>query len=132
MDLTLLRKFQGFILIVVIISLCASTSFSLNAHIYMTNNLGVGTIIYLHCLKNSEEMGHQQIPYYWTCQWKFEITAPGTLLCEADLQGAKQLQFMAFDYFEHKCTDDCHWNFTQHGVFQNLNGEWKLQYKWPH
>ncbi|KAJ9691703.1 hypothetical protein PVL29_013782 [Vitis rotundifolia] len=132
MDLTLLRKFQGFILIVVIISLCASTGLSLYAHVYMTNNLGAGTIIYLHCLRNSKEMGHQQIPYNWTCQWKFKISSPGTLLCEADLQGAKQLQFMAFDFFKNTCIDDCHWNFTQRGVFQNVNGEWKLQYNWPH
>ena len=132
MDLTLLRKFQGFILIVVIISLCSATSFSLNAHIYMTNNLGVGTIIYLHCLKNSEEMGHQQIPYNWTCQWKFKLSSATTLLCEANLQGAKQLQFEAFNTYNNTCLADCHWNFTQHGVFQNLNGEWKLQYNWPH
>ena len=128
----MLRKFPAFILIVVIISLCASTGFSMEAHVYMTNNLGDNTIIYLHCLKNGEEMGHQQIPYYWTCQWWFRIISPGQLLCEANVQGAKQLQFMAFDAFKNTCTGDCHWNFTQHGVFQNLNGEWKLQYKWPH
>ncbi|KAJ9691698.1 hypothetical protein PVL29_013777 [Vitis rotundifolia] len=132
MDLTLLRKFHAFILIVVIISLCASTGFSFETHVYMTNNLGDNTIIYLHCLKNFEEMGHQQIPYHWTCQWWFRVTYPGLLLCEANVQGAKQLQFLAYNTSKNTCRGDCHWNFTQQGVFQNLNGEWKLQYKWPH
>ena len=55
------RKFQPFILIILNISLCASTV--AYVHVHMNNNLGDGSIIYLHCLRNSEEMGHQQILY---------------------------------------------------------------------
>ena len=98
----------------------------------MTNNLGVDTIIYLHCLKSSEEMGHQKIPYNWTCQWKFKQSSTTTLVCEANLQGAKHLQFEAYNSIKNKCLANCHWNFTHHGVFQNVNGEWKRQYNWPH
>ena len=130
MDLTLLRKFQAFILIILNVSLCASAV--AYVHVHMTNDLGHDTIIYLHCLRGAKEMGHQQIPYKWTCQWKFKQTLSSTLLCDANLQGAQELRFLAFNESAESCRSSCGWNFTQHGVFQYDKGEWKFRYNWPH
>ncbi|KAJ9691700.1 hypothetical protein PVL29_013779 [Vitis rotundifolia] len=121
MDVTLLKKLQAFILIVLMIPLCASAGlFTKDIHVHMTNNLGVGTILYLHCLRNSKEMGHQQ---------RMEFS---TLVCEANLKGAKQLKFVAYNKSEDLCRDSCGWKFTQHGAFQFENGEWIFRYTWRH
>ena len=132
MDGTFLMRFQAFTLIVFITSQCASAGLIKYVHVHMTNNLGDGTIIYLHCLRNSKEMGHQQIPYNWTCLWKFKQRANLILLCDANLQGAKELRFVAYNNSMDSCKDNCDWKFTQQGVFQYDNGEWKFRYTWPH
>lgn len=135
MDVSLLKKLKAFILIVLMIPLCASGGlFTKDIHVHMTNNLGIGTILYLHCLRNSKEMGHQQVPYNWTCQWNFEEERMefSTLVCEANLKRAKQLKFLAYNQSEDLCRDSCGWKFTQHGAFQFENGEWIFRYTWPH
>ena len=173
MDLTLLRESHTFILIIVIISLCATTGLSADAHVYMTNNLGPDTFIAVHCANNGKEMGQQDIPNNSEIEWKFRIaynglktglvigpeklsdlgvepvieqqsnqieTEPkplivilGKLECNANLPGAKQLDFLAFDLTTGSCRpDDCRWKFTPQGVFQLINGNWVFRFTWPH
>ena len=128
----MVRKLRAFILIILNILLCASAASYV--HVHMTNSLNMGSIIYLHCVVNREEKGHQQIPYHWTCQWKFHTTMEEKthLSCEADLQGAKQLQFVAYNESTDSCRTSCAWNFTENGAFQYMDGHWNLRYTWPH
>ena len=127
-----MKKFLAIILIMVIICSCATTGFSKDAHVYMTNNLGPDTVINLHCLKNGKEMGHQQIPFNWTCQWWFSLYYPGILQCDANMKGAKQLDFLAFNVSRDSCNNGCRWKFTPGGVFQLIDGKWVFRFNWPH
>ena len=132
MDVTLVRKFQAFILIILNIVLCVAAASSY-VHVHMTNSLSSDSIIYLHCFQNGREKGHQQIPYHWTCQWSFQLYNNNEhLSCYADLQGAKELHFIAFNQTTDSCRDSCAWNFTQNGVSQFMDGQWTLRYTWPH
>ena len=128
-----MRKFfHAIILIKVFISPCPTIGWDDDVHVRMTNNLGPDTVINLHCVNSGKDMGHQEIPYNWTCQWWLTEFIPGKLLCDANMEGATQLTFLAFDGSRDSCADDCHWKFTHGGVFQLIDGTWVFRFNWPH
>lgn len=125
------RILHGLVLIMVIISVCATTGLSLGIHVHMSNNIGPDAIIDLHCMVDGKSQGHQQIPFNWTCQWGFRVEAH-RLQCEANMQGAKQLNFLAFNTYRDSCIDNCDWKFTPEGVFQLIKENWVFRFNWPH
>lgn len=127
-------KFQALILTFVIISIPASTGVSDESHVYMTNLLDKEAVIDIHCVHNGDnDMGHQQIPFAWRCQWWFPVIFPGTLQCQANMAGARQVDFLAFNLSNQDPYEGgVYWNFTRNGVFRLVNGSYKLQYHWPH
>lgn len=118
-----------FLLIVFFVS---NVSCSIKVH--TINQLGDGKILKVHCyVRKSKDLGEQSITNGSSFEWEFRRNRfHSTLLhCVANLDGAPQLEFDAFDEHRDSCSRDCDWLFSETGVFNLREGRWTFEYSWP-
>lgn len=129
-----LRKFQVLTLSFMILFGCGWGGLFKYVHLRMTNTLGDGKTMNVHCVvNNGQKMDDQQIPNNGTIMWKFKYTSYGFLTCDATVvnePGIPLYHFLAFEKDDDTCRDSCSMNFTKDGVFK-LNRVWMLISFWP-
>ncbi|XP_028775067.1 S-protein homolog 5-like [Neltuma alba] len=106
-------------------------------HVRITNDLGKGRVLRIHCKSKDDDLGVHYLSFHSTYQWKFKTNAliRNTLFyCYMwwgnNVTGSYDVYRATRD--DDKCTD-CKWSIRTDGWywFDSGSGHWHLMYQWP-
>ncbi|KAK0607536.1 hypothetical protein LWI29_016343 [Acer saccharum] len=105
-------------------------------HVSITNRLGNGKNLSLHCQSKDNDLGQHNLADGTEFAWDFSVNAWGTTLfyCDLEWEGVQQYHFdaYAFDRDYVRCQTQCLWLISTEGIY-GLNGQtgfWEYIYHW--
>ncbi|KAF8402045.1 hypothetical protein HHK36_012997 [Tetracentron sinense] len=126
------------LILVLALVLCESTIVQGKYRVSITNGMGEGTMLGLHCLSGDDDLGPQFLPSNITFSWSFNLNFWGTTLfycnmAHDNLHGHYNVFEWKRDY--HRCGDvhQCLWLQEKDGLyfFNYKVQQYQLEYKWP-
>ncbi|KAI9195691.1 hypothetical protein LWI28_017214 [Acer negundo] len=129
------------VLLLLLISLLNQPVLSQNQdqhqHVSITNRLGNGKNMSLHCQSKDNDLGQHNLADGTGFAWDFSVNTWGTTLFYCDLvwEGVQQYHFdaYAFDRDYVRCQTQCLWLISTEGIygFNGQTGFWEYIYHWP-
>ncbi|XP_028763943.1 S-protein homolog 5-like [Neltuma alba] len=106
-------------------------------HVRITNDLGEGRVLNIHCKSKDDDLGIHNLSFHSTFEWEFRSNAFAAItLFYCDMWWGNHVKG-SFDVYratrdDNKCTD-CKWSIRTDGWywFDAETNKWDLMYRWP-
>ena len=105
-------------------------------HVSITNDLGLGSVLKIHCQSKDNDLGIHNLTFHNTFRWKFKSNAfvANTEFYCSMWWGNKSGSFDVYKATrdDDKCKD-CKWSIRIDGAywFDPLTNSWKIMFAWP-
>ncbi|XP_077250920.1 self-incompatibility protein S1-like [Tasmannia lanceolata] len=132
-----MRVLSYILLVLVVFSFYRSFVLSDKVHVSITNHLGDGKNMTIHCQSKDNDLGEQTVADGAEFGWDFSINVVGTTLfyCDMGLESVNEFHFDAYSFQRDsvRCESACLWLISEEGVYggNNQTGFWEFMYFWP-
>lgn len=109
-------------------------SFFRIVHVGLTNRVGPGLDLTIHCQSKDEDLGVHVLPPGGLFEWSFRPSLWSTTLFFCRIQSKSKE--MSFNIYVHDrdvlvCDRHCYWDVTPNGPCQKKGSHYGLCFKWP-
>ncbi|PON76203.1 Self-incompatibility protein [Parasponia andersonii] len=125
------------LMVMIIITWSPVLPVSANVQASITNKLGSGKNLSLHCQSKDDDLGQQNISNDASFSWEFSVNPWGTTLffCVLGWESVGNYEFDAYSFARDRvrCENRCAWLVSAEGIYglNDQTGFWEYVYSWP-
>lgn len=128
----------SYLLMTLIVLALGETVVSGKVHASVTNRLGGGESINLHCQSKDNDLGEHRVEDGGELGWDFFVNVVGTTLfyCDVSWESFGGFHFDAYSFerdWGGRCESRCQWLISKEGMYglNDQTGFWEFLYPWP-